>query len=120
MPHLADDFDDYGAVYIVDTTTYPDFDLTQPLNFIMHNGDEKDPPDSPDRVDPNETPSIWLKQGEITNYESWGHATDTATSHYRRPAGDYGDYNSSDYNDFWGLHTWAQPPIPVGRHRVFR
>ncbi|MCO5186535.1 MAG: pullulanase-type alpha-1,6-glucosidase [Anaerolineae bacterium] len=113
MPHLADDFDDYGAVYIVDTTTYPDFDLTQPLNFIMHNGDEKDPPDSPDRVmDPNETPSIWLKQGEITNYESWGHATDTATLHYRRPAGDYGDYTSSDYNDFWGLHTWGAAADP--------
>ena len=26
--------------------------------------------------------------------------------HYHRPAGDYGDYTSNDFNDFWGLHTW--------------
>lgn len=35
-----------------------------------------------------------------------GGAKGVATIHYRRSAGDYGDY-SSDFNDFWGLHTWG-------------
>jgi hypothetical protein len=25
---------------------------------------------------------------------------------------DYGDYNSTDYNDFWGLHTWGGAEDP--------
>ena len=35
-----------------------------------------------------------------------GEAEQYATIHYRRPAGDYGDATSSNYVDFWGLHTW--------------
>ncbi len=32
--------------------------------------------------------------------------------HYRRPAGDYGDYTSTNYADFWGLHTWLGADDP--------
>ncbi|MCZ7670188.1 MAG: hypothetical protein M5U34_24960 [Chloroflexi bacterium] len=30
-----------------------------------------------------------------------------AIIHYHRPAGDYGDFDSNDFNDFWGLHLWG-------------
>ena len=33
--------------------------------------------------------------------------------HYHRPAGDYGDPTSSDYNDFWGLHVWTGAASPT-------
>jgi pullulanase len=32
--------------------------------------------------------------------------------HYHRPAGDYGDYTSENYADFWGLHTWGGADDP--------
>ncbi len=57
-------------------------------------------------------------------YPSRGAAEDFATIHYRRPAGDYGDPASSDFNDFWGLHVWTgavpqpawtDPLRPVGQ-----
>jgi hypothetical protein len=40
-------------------------------------------------------------------HASRGSAEGYATIHYRRPAGDYGDATSSDFNDFWGLHVWT-------------
>ena len=170
-------------------------DDTQPVNFIVHRGDTKDPLDSPDRsFDPGTTPEIWLNQGDVNVYTSqaaaqgfatvhyacfpdctdvtlngaepdttddfgavweipisdasqeitvtisddgvvdidaatftpaeiptaWfltgddealyrsrGAAEDFATIHYRRPADDYGDPTSPNFNDFWGLHVWT-------------
>jgi hypothetical protein len=35
-----------------------------------------------------------------------------AVIHYHRCFGDYGDYDSDDYNDFWGLHTWGAATDP--------
>ena len=32
----------------------------------------------------------------------------TATIHYRRADGNYGDYTSNDFNDYWGLHLWGE------------
>jgi hypothetical protein len=74
---------------------------------------------------PTETPSAWFLTGaDDTVYSSWGEATDTATIHYRRPAGDYGDPSSTNFEDFWGLHVWVgaatEPPWtnpvrPVGQ-----
>ena len=32
---------------------------------------------------------------------------DYAVIHYNRPAGDYGDHTTGDFNDFWGLHLWG-------------
>ncbi|HSL14955.1 MAG TPA: pullulanase-associated domain-containing protein, partial [Actinomycetota bacterium] len=60
-------------------------------------------------------------------YESRGAAEGFALIHYRRPAGDYGDPTSGDFNDFWGLHVWtgaATPtdwtnPLPPERVDVF-
>ena len=188
-PFLGED--EYGRFAFVQLT-----DDTVPLNFIVHNGDTKDPDNSPDRsFVPAESPEIWLRQGDGTIYTSqaaalgfatvrfgcgtscgavaadgapplsvddygalwhvplasgdpaapltvtitdggtvvvdaatftptdvptaWfepgdqtvypsrGAAEDFATIHYRRPAGDYGDPTSLDFNDFWGLHVWT-------------
>ena len=32
---------------------------------------------------------------------------DYAVVHYNRPADDYGDHTTGDFNDFWGLHLWG-------------
>jgi glycosidase len=194
-PFLGED--EYGRFAFVQLA-----DDSQPVNFIVHRGDTKDPDNSPDRsFDPAETPEIWLRQGDVniytsqaealgfarvrygcagscgsaalngaaptsvddygalwdlplaggdpntaltvtitdganpaidatftpadvptawfqindqTVYASRGAAEDYATIHYRRPAGDYGDPTSTDFNDFWGLHVWTgavtEPP----------
>ncbi|MCB8983287.1 MAG: pullulanase-type alpha-1,6-glucosidase [Ardenticatenaceae bacterium] len=35
-----------------------------------------------------------------------------AIIHYHRPAGDYGDFSSSNWEDFWGLHLWGDAIDP--------
>ncbi len=93
-------FDDYGAYWNIAIQ-----DVSQPVNFIVHRGDLKDT--EPDRsFDPAQDASIWLQAGDETNYPSRGAATNVATIHYHRPAGDYGDNCSPDFNQFWGLHVW--------------
>ena len=42
----------------------------------------------------------------INQYSQRGAAENFVTIHYHRPDSDYGDYSSTDYNDYWGLHTW--------------
>jgi pullulanase-type alpha-1,6-glucosidase len=111
-PHLPDEFDDYGAVFIIGTAQYPQLILTEPLYFIVKNDqDEKDP--NLDRsFNPWQQASIWLKSADATIYDSRGHADNVVTFRYHRPAGDYGDYDSNDFNDFWGLHTWGAAADP--------
>ncbi len=36
-----------------------------------------------------------------------------AIIHYNRPAGDYGDHTTGNYNDFWGLHLWGNAIDPA-------
>ena len=84
-----------------------------PVNFIIHRSDEKDP--GPDQsFDPSSQASAWIQSGDATVYDDrgGGAAEQYATIHYRRPAGDYGDFTSSNYLDFWGLHTWEGAPDP--------
>jgi glycosidase len=72
---------------------------------------------------PAETPTVWLLAGDPTIYPSRGAAEDFVAIHYHRPDGDYGDATSSDFNDFWGLHTfggaadpgWETPRVPDGQ-----
>ena len=95
-----DGIDDFGAFWNV-----PLKDPSQALNFIIHRGDEKDP--GPDQsFIPQDDASVWIMSMDETIYAQRGAAQDFATLHYRRPAGDYGDYTSTNYADFWGLHTW--------------
>ena len=106
--------DDYGAVFHLRPT-----DFSAPITVTVKvNG-------TPDVVDqvftPIEAPSAWLQTGEQVVYESRGAAEDFALLHYRRPAGDYGDYASSDFNQFWGVHTWnGALHRPAGRPRCSR
>jgi pullulanase-type alpha-1,6-glucosidase len=99
-------FDDYGAFWNILLQ-----DVSQPLNFIIHRGDVKDP--GPDQsVVPTEIPTAWIQSGDEEIYRQRGAAEGFATLHYHRPDGDYGDYTSSNYNDFWGLHVWDGAAIP--------
>jgi pullulanase-type alpha-1,6-glucosidase len=99
-PRPFDGIDDFGAFWNV-----PIKAVDVPVNFIIHKGDDKDP--GPDQsLVPVETPSVWIMSSDETIYPQRGAAQNYAILHYHRPAGDYGDYTSTDYNDFWGLHTW--------------
>ena len=102
-----DAVDDYGAVF-----TLAPADLSAPLTVTISNGGAVDI--AGQVFTPTETPSAWFQAGEQVVYPSRGAAEDFATIHYRRPAGDYGDATSPNFEDFWGLHVWtgaaAEPP----------
>ncbi|MGB0384249.1 MAG: pullulanase-type alpha-1,6-glucosidase [Ardenticatenaceae bacterium] len=84
-------------------------DPTQDLNFIIHRGDTKDGTDEDRKFNPTtEGPQIWTKQGDGDHYTNQADGQGVVTIHYQRPGGDYGDYTSDDYNDFWGLHLWTE------------
>jgi hypothetical protein len=99
--------DDYGAVF---TLAPPD--LASPLTVTIRNAGTVDI--DAQTFTPTETPTAWFQPGEQVVHPSRGAAEDFATIHYRRPAGDYGDPTSTDFNDFWGLHVWTgaatEPP----------
>ncbi|HMG41707.1 MAG TPA: alpha-amylase family glycosyl hydrolase [Acidimicrobiales bacterium] len=81
QPFLGED--EYGRFGFVRLT-----DVGKPVNFIVHSGDTKDPPDSPDRsFDPVATPEIWLRQGDPTIYTSQAEAEGFATVRYACTAG---------------------------------
>ncbi|HVL52997.1 MAG TPA: alpha-amylase family glycosyl hydrolase, partial [Vitreimonas sp.] len=113
--------DDYGAYWKILIQ-----DETQPVNFIVHKGDEKDT-DGDRSFLPTEIPEAWLQSGDSMIHKTRGSAEDFAVIHYHRPDGDYGDPTSSNFNDFWGMHVWAgaaspnpsweQPVKPVGLDR---
>ncbi len=101
-PKLPDGFDDYGAYFHIRLA-----DPSKPVNFIVHKGDEKDTPNDRSFV-PNQTGlAVWLRQGDAAHYRQRGAVEGYALLHYRRHAGDYGDYTSTDFRDFWGLHVWG-------------
>ncbi len=98
--------DDYGAVWNLTPA-----DLSAPVTVSVSVGG------APGVVDqsftPTDIPAAWLQPGEQVLYPSRGGAEDVATIHYHRPGGDYGDPTSSDFNDFWGLHTWTGSATPT-------
>jgi pullulanase-type alpha-1,6-glucosidase len=105
-PKPFDGVDEFGAFWNIQIV-----DATQPVNFIIHRGDAKDP--GPDQsMIPVETASVWINSGDETIYASRAAAENMAILHYHRPAGDYGDYTSDNSNDFWGLHTWGDADDP--------
>ncbi len=100
-------FDDFGAFWNIQIV-----DVNQPVNFIIHRGDAKDP--GPDQsFVPVDSATIWQQSGDETIYTSRGESENYATIHYHRPDGDYGDISSSDFNDFWGLHVWTGAASPT-------
>ena len=105
-PKKPTGIDDYGAFWQILIV-----DATQPVNFIIHRGDTKDP-DADLSFVPMETATVWMQSGDVAVYNQRGDAEGFATLHYHRPDGDYGDVTSDDYNDFWGLHTWGGADDP--------
>jgi len=96
-PTGIDDYGSFWEILIVDSS--------QPVNFIIHRGDIKDP--GPDEsFIPADVPTAWKQSGDVEIYPSRGAAEDFATIHYHRPDGDYGDNSSPNFNDFWGMHVW--------------
>jgi pullulanase-type alpha-1,6-glucosidase len=113
-PKPFDGVDDYGAFWNVEIQ-----DASQPVYFIIHRGDIKDP--GPDQsFVPLEAASVWIQSGDETVFSQECAAQSSAAIHYHRPDGDYGDYTSSDFNDFWGMHVWdgALNPNPSWQEPV--
>ncbi|MDY7077379.1 MAG: pullulanase-type alpha-1,6-glucosidase [Chloroflexota bacterium] len=101
--------DDFGAVY-----TIPVGVATEEVSFTVENTATVmaqiriNAADGPSRqFVPADHPTLWLAQGDDAVYTHRGGVENFAMIHYRRAAGDYGDYTSSDFNDFWGLHLWG-------------
>ena len=102
-PTGIDDYGPYWEIEIVDSS--------QPVNFVIHRGDAKDPGPDESFV-PADTPSVWKQSGDVEVYPSRGAAEDVATIHYHRDDGDYGDNSSPDFNNFWGMHVWSGALTP--------
>ncbi len=106
-PRPYDGIDDFGA--------YWDVPLQNPqaaLNFIIHNGDNKDV-NSDETFVPAVAGEVWRNQGDASIHRTRGAAQDYAEIHYHRADGNYGDYTSSNSNDFWGMHTWTGAASPT-------
>ena len=113
-PKKPTGFDDFGAFWDILI-----IDANQPVNFIIHRGDIKDP--GPDQSFlPTDSATIWQQSGDETIYPNRGASENYATIHYHRDDGDYGDPTSNDFNDFWGLHVWtgAADPNPSWQEPV--
>ena len=120
-PYRATGDTDFGKLYSVTPAGLEALlgapvavDYNEPLNFIMHKGNDKDGGSQNDRsVDiSGRYADFWLYDDDATVYKQLGAALNVATIHYHRCAGDYGDPTSANYNDFWGLHTWAGAADP--------
>ena len=95
-PKLPTGTDDYGAYFTIKLK-----DATQPVNFIVHKGDAKDP-DGDRSYTPAENYQVWLQSGDAAVYKQRGAAEDYALIHYRRAKSDYTG---------WGLHVWTGTPL---------
>ncbi len=104
-PKLPTGTDAYGAYFEIKLK-----DPTKPVNFILHKGDTKDT-DADRSLVPAQGHEVWLLSGDAVVYKQQGAAEKYVVLHYN-PAGDYGDYTSADYNQYWGLHTWGDAADP--------
>jgi pullulanase-type alpha-1,6-glucosidase len=90
-------------------------DPTKDIGFIVVKSDGAKDPDGDRFVTPAKQAAVWLKTGEAKVNRSLSEAENVVTLHYHRPAGDYGNYASTDFNDFWGLHLWENGTAPEDR-----
>jgi pullulanase-type alpha-1,6-glucosidase len=96
-----DGTDDFGAFVRIGIG-----DATKQIGVIVLKDGAKET--EPDRLlIPAERPTLWINNGDTTNYRSRSAAEGVVTLRYHRPEGDYGDFTSTDFNDFWGLHLWS-------------
>ena len=118
-PKEPDGVDDFGAYWHVQLDSSNPDAVNQPVQFIVHkpNGGDTSPggtqePGGDREFIPRDHASVWLMEQDEAVYTQRGAAEKVITIHYRRDAGDYGDYGSSNHNDFWGLHTWGDADEP--------
>ncbi len=110
-PLLPAGTDDYGAYFVISKTAYPSLSFTLPLSFAVHNGDTRDI-DTDRSFVPAQLPAVWLKQAALPVYPHRGAVENYAVIHYRRQLGDYGNYSSTNYIDYWGVHAWGGVTAP--------
>jgi len=108
-PKLPNGEDEYGVFWYIKLA-----DASQPLNFIVHKGDEKDTPNDRSFLPTVATSGqVWLKQGDANAYMTRAAVDNVAIIHYHRDDGDYGNPASSNFQDFWGLHVWTGAATPT-------
>ena len=81
-------------------------DPTQPVNYIFHRGNDKDVPADQSLNVRTTGYEVWIHSGDETQYTSKAEGCGWINFHYQRADGNYGDFDSPDFNDFWGLHLW--------------
>jgi hypothetical protein len=91
-PKLPNGEDRYGKFFWIKLK-----DASQPINFIIHKGDEKDTNLDRSFV-PEQHRQIWLKQGDETIHANAAAALGEVVIHYKRTDNSY---------DGWGLHLWG-------------
>ncbi|WP_212825545.1 pullulanase-type alpha-1,6-glucosidase [Catellatospora sp. TT07R-123] len=96
-PRQPDGTDAYGAYWNV-----PVGDPAKPVNFIIHNGDAKDP--GADQAVDMSIGEAWIASGDTTAHPTRAAAEHTAVLHLRREDGNYTG---------WGLHLWDGNANPV-------
>ena len=97
-PRTPDGVDSYGAYWNV-----PVGDVNAPFNFIVHNGDNKDP-DADLTLTPAAQGEAWMRSGSATVHPNRAAAENTAVLHYRRADGNYAG---------WGVHVWEGAASPT-------
>ena len=110
-PRLPDGVDEFGAYWDVpidDASARLQLHRPQPH---APGGDVKDPAADLTLV-PAEQADAWIVSGDPTVYESRAEALDLAVLHYARPGGDFGDYASTNFVDYWSLYTWTGAAAP--------
>lgn len=119
-PRAPDGVDDFGAYWNVPLNADDPDAVNKPLPFILHTpgGDDQGPggnrePGGDRVIIPAEQGTVWIQEQDVNNYKTKAGADRTAVIHYRRNAGDYGDFTSDDFANYWGLHVWTGAANPT-------
>jgi pullulanase-type alpha-1,6-glucosidase len=97
-PRMPDGTDAAGVYWEV-----PLKDASAPVNFIIHQGDAKDPGADQSFV-PAAAAEAHVNSGDATVHPTRAAAENVAVLHYHRPQGDY---------EGWGLHVWSGAANPT-------
>ncbi|MEV0271356.1 pullulanase-type alpha-1,6-glucosidase [Hamadaea sp. NPDC050747] len=100
--------DAFGAYWNVPLT-----DPTKVVNFIVHNGDAKDP-GADQSVDPTQGADAFVTSGENAVYATEAAASHVAVLHYRRTNGDYTGWGLHLWDGAAGPTDWGSPMPPTG------
>lgn len=94
--------DDFGALFFLPREQYGTT-RSLPLDLSDVSGN----PLGTWILQPQTAAHRWLRPGNPTAFPSLPAARGQAVIHYHRPNGDYGNSDSTQFQDFWGLHVWT-------------